>query len=266
MQCLCDFHIHSTLSGDGKSDLLDQVRACWEAGVRWVCFTEHIDYGTSSGDFLVDFHLYRQKIEAARAAFPGMTIGMGLELGDTQEDRANVIAQADAVPLDYKLLSRHKVGGVDPYDADIFFAHRTRGQAVVDYLDAIYRSVTAFPDYDALSHLGYVFKFVQSPEFPPLRYCDDPDRIDAILRFLIENGKALEVNTSRWRRFGDGMPGRDILARYRELGGELLTLGSDAHATDSAAQGFAAALEQIQGLGFRYLAAFSARERTMLPL
>ena len=49
MQCLCDFHIHSTLSGDGKSDLLDQVRACWEAGVRWVCFTEHIDYGTSSG-------------------------------------------------------------------------------------------------------------------------------------------------------------------------------------------------------------------------
>ena len=195
MQCLCDFHIHSTLSGDGKSDLLDQVRACWEAGVRWVCFTEHIDYGTSSGDFLVDFPLYRQKIEAARAAFPGMTIGMGLELGDTQEDRANVIAQADAVPLDYKLLSRHKVGGVDPYDADIFFAHRTRGQAVVDYLDAIYRSVTAFPDYDALSHLGYVFKFVQSPEFPPLRYCDDPDRIDAILRFLIENGKALEVNT-----------------------------------------------------------------------
>ena len=79
MQCLCDFHIHSTLSGDGKSDLLDQVRACWEAGVRWVCFTEHIDYGTSSGDFLVDFPLYRQKIEAARAAFPGMTIGMGLE-------------------------------------------------------------------------------------------------------------------------------------------------------------------------------------------
>ena len=185
MQCLCDFHIHSTLSGDGKSDLLDQVRACWEAGVRWVCFTEHIDYGTSSGDFLVDFPLYRQKIEAARAAFPGMTIGMGLELGDTQEDRANVIAQADAVPLDYKLLSRHKVGGVDPYDADLFFAHRTRGQAVVDYLDAIYRSVTAFPDYDALSHLGYVFKFVQSPEFPPLRHCDDPDRIDAILRLSL---------------------------------------------------------------------------------
>ena len=60
--------------------------------------------------------------------------------------------------------------------------------------------------------------------------------------FLIENGKALEVNTSRWRRFGDGMPGRDILARHRELGGALLTLCSDAHATASAAHGFAAAL------------------------
>ncbi|MGI5884614.1 MAG: histidinol-phosphatase HisJ family protein [Candidatus Spyradocola sp.] len=266
MQCLCDFHIHSTLSGDGESDLLDQVRACRDAGVRWVCFTEHIDYATSMGDFLVDFPAYREKIEAARAAFPDMTIGMGLELGDTREDRANVIAQSNAVPLDYKLLSRHQVGGVDPYDADIFFAHRTREQAVVDYLDAIYESVQAFPDYDALSHLGYVFKFVQSAEFPPLRHCDDPDHIDAILQFLIEHGKALEVNTSRWTRFGDGMPGRDILARYRELGGELLTLGSDAHATSGVAQGFTAAVEQIRALGFRHLAAFAGRKRTMLPL
>ena len=266
MPCLCDFHIHSTLSGDGRSDLLDQVRASREKGVKWLCFTEHIDYATSEGDYLVDFPLYQQKIAEARAAFPDMTIGIGLELGDTREERADVIAQSDRIPLDFKLLSRHKVGGIDPYEAERFFAHRTRAQAVEDYLDAIWESLNAFPDYDALSHLGYVFKFVQSPEFPPLRYDDDPDRLDAILRFLIENGKALEVNTSRWRRFGDGMPGKDILARYRGLGGELLTLGSDAHDTASAAQGFDAAIEQIRALGFRHLTAFAGRQRRMLPL
>ena len=74
-----------------------------------------------------------------------MTIGMGLELGDTQQDRANVIAQADAVPLDYKLLSRHKVGGVDPYDADIFFAHRTRGPAPPRALPRRWSSSRASP-------------------------------------------------------------------------------------------------------------------------
>ena len=266
MQAFCDCHIHSTLSQDGRSPLLDQVRACRAAGVMRVCFTEHIDLNTSTGDFLVDFDEYQRLIAQARADFPDMTIGIGLELGDTSRDRARVLAYAETIPLDFKLLSRHQVGGVDPYDADIFFAHRTRQQAAVDYVEAVWRSVQAFPDYDALAHLGYVFKFAQETGFAPLQHADHPDVIDAILRHLIEHGRALELNTSRWNRFGDGMPGRDIFARYRELGGEMVTLGSDAHDTAGVAQGFGPATEQLRGLGFRYLTTFAARKPVMLPL
>ncbi len=262
----CDFHIHSRLSLDGESLLIDQVRASREQGVRWMCFTEHIDLNTEEGDFLVDFPEYIRQIEAARAAFPDMKIGIGLELGDTTEDRPNVIRYADAIPLDFKLLSRHKVGGIDPYYGDKFFAYRTRAQAAHDYVDAVYRTATQFPDYDALAHIGYVFKFVQSEGFPPLRYEDEPDKLDAILRFLIEHGKALEMNTSRWNRFGDGMPGRDLFARYRELGGEMVMLGSDSHVIDTVAQGFGPACEQLRALGFRYLTAFEQRKPMMLPL
>ena len=169
-------------------------------------------------------------------------------------------------PPAFKLLPRHKVGGIDPYYGDKFFAYRTRAQAAHDYVDAVYRTATQFPDYDALAHIGYVFKFVQSEGFPPLRYEDEPDKLDAILRFLIEHGKALEMNTSRWNRFGDGMPGRDLFARYRELGGEMVTLGSDSHVTDTVAQGFGPACEQLRALGFRYLTAFEQRKPVMLPL
>ena len=123
--------------------------------------------------------------------------------------------------------------------------------------------MTQFPDYDALAHIGYVFKFVGSRDFPPLCCADAPDLMDAILRVLIERGKALEYNTSRWDVFEDGMPGRDVLARYRELGGELVTVGSDAHEEDRVAKGFAQAADALAALGFRYIATYERRKLVM---
>ena len=266
MRAFCDYHIHSSLSLDGISALMEQVRASRAAGVAKICFTEHIDLDMPGGDFTVDFAEYARQIAEARAAFPGMFIGIGLELGDTTGTRERVVALSNALPLDYKLLSRHLVGGIDPYDADAFFAHRTRAQAAQEYLEAVWRSVVSFPDYDALAHLGYVFKFVQGKGFPPRGRADAPDVLEAILRHLVQNGKALEVNTSRWNAFGEGMPGREILRRYRELGGELVTLGSDAHETGKVAQGFPQAAEQLKDLGFPYLATFEARRLVMEKL
>lgn len=263
MQRYCDYHIHSTFSGDGRDDLLSQVKASRDAGVYTLCFTEHIDLDQAGGDFTVDFPAYRKAIEGARAAYPDMSIYIGLELGDTAETRDRVVELTHALPLDYKLLSRHAVGGVDPYFGDAFFEHRTRAQAADDYVSAVYDSVLGFPDYDALAHLGYVFKFVQGEGFPPLRYIDCPDLIDAILRHLVQNGKALELNTSRFNAFGDGMPGVDTFRRLRQLGGELVTLGSDAHETKDVAQGFAPAVAQLKDIGFDYITTFVGRKPVM---
>ena len=96
-----------------------------------------------------------------------------------------------------------------------------------------------------------------------LRYDDAPDLIDAVLRVLVQNGKALEYNTSRFDVFADGMPGRDVLARYRELGGELVTVGSDAHEEDRTAKGFIEAAEALTELGFSYIATYEQRKLVM---
>lgn len=266
MQGFCDQHIHSALSLDGRSPILEQVRACRDAGVTQVCFTEHIDFGTQDGDFTVNFDEYVRQIEQARAAFPDLCIRVGLELGDTEESRGRVLEQSNVLPLDFKLLSRHLIGGMDPYFGMEFFAHRSRAQAAHEYCQAVYETVTRFPDYDAVAHIGYVFKFAQGDGFPPLRYRDEPDLIDATLRFMAEHGKALEVNTSRWERFGEGMPGKDILMRFRELGGERVTIGSDAHDTAGVAQGFAQAVECIKACGFSHLAVYERRKAKMVRL
>lgn len=266
MKNYCDYHIHSTLSLDGISTMAEQVAACRAAGVTKVCFTEHIDYDCNGRDFMVGFERYQKSIEEVRAQFPDMHILMGLELGDTTRDRAKVVELSNALPLDFKLLSRHQVDGVDPYMGDKFFEHRTRAQAAHDYCEAVYRTVTLFPDYDAVAHIGYVFKFATGDGFPPLRWQDEPDLLDGTLRFMAEHGKALEINTSRFIKFGDGMPGVDILKRFRELGGEFVTLGSDSHQVDTVAQGFDEVTERIKACGFDYLATYEQRKRVMWKL
>lgn len=262
----CDYHIHSTLSLDGISNMCEQVRACRDAGVTKICFTEHIDYDCNGQDFLVDFEEYQRRFDEAKAAFPDVQLFMGLELGDTTRDREQVAKLSDVLPLDFKLLSRHQVDGVDPYMGDKFFEHRTRAQAAHDYCEAVYRTVTLFPDYDAVAHIGYVFKFATGDGFPPLRWEDEPDLLDATLRFMAEHGKALEINTSRFVKFGDGMPGMDILKRFRELGGEYVTLGSDSHQVETVAQGFGEVTQRIKACGFDYLATFEARKPVMWKL
>ena len=262
MKEYCDNHIHSFLSLDGRALLIEQVRASREKGVFHLCFTEHIDINHPSGDFLVDFPSYYRQIREAREAFPDMDIGMGLELGDTRETRQQVVEMGNALPLDFKLLSRHQVGGIDPSDVEEFFdqAGRTRDAAAKEYVQDVLDSVLHFPDFDAVAHIGYVFKFTYDRGYGSLTYKDAPDELDAIFRFLIENGKALEVNTSRFDQFGEAIPGKSILKRYRELGGEIITLGSDSHRCDRVALGFPEATQQLSSLGFKRITFFMNRE------
>ena len=91
--------------------------------------------------------------------------------------------------------------------------------------------------------------------------------IDPVLHCLIEHGKCLEVNTAGLKYgLGETNPAKDVLRRYRELGGELLTIGSDAHAPEHIAYDFPVVCEMLHALGFRYYAVFSQRKREMLRL
>ena len=94
----------------------------------------------------------------------------------------------------------------------------------------------------------------------------DEKQAEQIVIQAVENGKALEINTSRFIKFGDGMPGMDILKRFRELGGEYVTLGSDSHQVETVAQGFAEVTQRIQTCGFDYLATYVKRKAEMWKL
>ena len=232
---LADYHLHSRHSFDSTEEVAAICRAALAAGLAEICLTEHIEphHPDPACDVPPVFTDWLADVAAARAAFPQLRVRVGLEIGDNPPHRQEIYRTLDALPLDFRLLSLHLVDDVDPYDAARFFAGRTQEQAYARYVQAKLESVMHFTDYDALAHLGYCGKFAPfAPEIRPLRWHHAPDHLDLLLRNLAQAGKALEINTSGLKQTDSPIPGWDILRRFAELGGEFVTLGSDAHAAD----------------------------------
>ena len=224
-------HLHTTHSMDGRQTVMALFTRAAELGLDEICLTEHIEPGhpTPGADRPPDFAVWLKEIETAREKFPRLIIRAGLEIGDNAPIRKSIYETLDALPLDYRLLSLHLVNGLDPYEA-AYFEGKTQKQAYREYAERKAESVLHFSNYDAVAHLGYVGKFAPyAPEMMPFRYHHAPDELDAIFRFMAENGKALEINASGLKKTDSPIPGADLIRRYLELGGEFFTFGSDAH-------------------------------------
>ena len=263
-----DYHTHSRYSYDSQQSLEALAAAAEAAQVEELCVTDHIDLGYCSpeGNALPDLADRHRAILALRQAHPGLVIREGIEIGDYPATRRQMLDFLRPFHLDYHLLSLHMVDGNDPYYPS-FFVGKERDAAYRRYAETLAAAVAAWDpaDYDALAHLGYVAKFAPY-ENKPFRHGDAPEAIDAVLRCLARNGKALEINTSSLKNSPETMASRDILTRFRALGGELVILGSDAHAPEFVGYRLADARRLALDCGFRYGAAFEGRKLTAYAL
>lgn len=251
-----DYHMHTRFSMDGISSMRDMSKAAVDRGLFEICFTDHIDKGHPHYDGPIDMDDYLQEIKACRALYPQITIRAGLEIGDNRLVRAEIHDLLAKTPLDFHLLSLHLVDGLDPYDPE-YFQDRTQTEAYRLYVEYVLESVLHFGEFDALAHLGYCGKFAPyGRDENPLRWRHAPDQIDMILRYLAQNGKALEINTSGYKRTDDPIPGRDILRRFAQLGGEFVTLGADAHQTEFVGYQFEEARQLAISCGLRWAVTF----------
>ena len=136
------------------------------------------------------------------------------------------------------------------------------------YLDELYE-IAGMDCFDVMGHIGYTQRYMTRQGFP-LRYTPDEygEQLRAILRRLIENGRGIEVNCSGLRPgdIGETFPNREILTLYRELGGEIITVGSDGHRTAHASLGIADGYQLLSALGFRYVTTFSRRKPEFVRL
>lgn len=266
---LGDVHTHSLCSPDGAFSMLEMARAAREAGLTYLCITDHCDLLDLNGAFTPhqDWESVRVAFAEAKAAAPqGLTLSLGVELGEAYEDPA--VARgilATGPELDFVIGSVHNfhalMGKQDFYNADYSDLELCHA-ALVDYLGSL-ETLADLPDcYDTMAHILYPLRYMRGRAGQDISFAqrDYPQRLEVILRKVAQAGKALEVNTWRGRTVDEWEP---LLRQFKDLGGEYVTVGSDAHHVNDVGKGVAEAYELMKACGYRYTAIFQGRRPCM---
>ena len=261
---MIDYHIHTSLSTDCSISMMQMAKAASEKGLSEICFTDHIDFDFPNGEYMVDFDDYKKQFEKTIATFPSINIRKGIEAGIEPQSFHRYAQLFAGQELDYVVGSVHVVFGYDPYFPALWNDYSKKA-AFDEYARLSVRCLEAIDVFDVLGHLGYIGKYCPHEE-RLFKYSDYTDIVDTILKKLIEKSRGLEINTSGLVRTGDYTPEKPIIERYFELGGEIVTIGSDAHSADSV--GFAAieTLEYLKHTGFKYVCAFDKRKPRFIPI
>ena len=266
MPITADYHIHSYFSGDSDTPMESMIQTAIQKGLKHICFTEHQDFdfpyevtGDTPGmwDLNADSYLYellkmRDKYDSQ------IKIRFGLELGmQPQSVRKNLIFAREH-EYDFIIASSHICNGMDPY-YPAFYEGRTEEEAMCEYFNSILANIKLFHNFDVYGHLDYIVRYMPNKD-KFYSYETYKDIIDPILSYLIENEKGIEVNTAGLvKGLKNPNPCKDIIKRYRELGGEIITIGSDSHTPDTLGAYFDKAAEILTDCGFKYYCVFADR-------
>ena len=237
-----DYHLHSRVSFDSVCAPADIAEAAKKAGLKEICFTDHYDFNDVFKDKRDLFTIEAYRAEYDPISSPKLKIRHGVELGLTTWNQKELDDLLDLYDFDFVIGSVHFAGGYDPYYEE-FWTHNGIDSAFEKYLLKSLECVQKQNNFDVLGHLNYVCKSEHSPTRKPLYYKDYADLCDEIMKVLIHNGKGMEINTSGVDRVGDFLPSLDFIKRFRELGGEVITVGSDAHDASRVGQYITEALE-----------------------
>lgn len=286
-----DCHMHTSFSSDSKTPPEAQIERAIELGMRGICVTDHMDREfpnreRSGMDFEFDPKEYFRRMEELREKYRDrieLLIGIELGLRNEPECRERINSWYDRLledyPFDLTIGSTHCLEFTDPYYSSPYWDEKDAKTGIRVYLEAVLENITRFDGYDTVGHLDYLIRYI--PEYrlvlpgregtAGLNEIYDPedysDLIDEILKYLINNDKALEVNTAGLK-YGLGYPHPQtkILKRYRELGGEMITIGSDGHRPEHICYGFGETREMLIDAGFKYQCVFKGRRPVMVEM
>ena len=272
MPILADYHMHSSFSGDSRAPMQDMAARAIALGYQEICFTEHMDlhYPASEecpeGMFLLNTDSYLYDLLRAREKFgEQINIKFGVELGLQPDYLKEISDYARSYDFDFIIGSTHVVQHQDPAFPSYYEGISTE-EGYRAYFNEILTSIRSFTNFDIYGHIDYVIRYSKTKD---LNYCYEQyaDIFDPIIETLIANGKGIEINTGGYKAgLGVPNPTPDVIRRYRELGGEKITFGADAHKPEHIAFHFADAAAIAQEAGFRYYVRFKEKKPEYLPI
>lgn len=270
---LADSHVHSRFSSDSSESMEAIIETCMARGFQYAYFTDHhdMDFPVSESepdiDFQLDFEAYIATLTRLREQYAGrIEVRFGVEQGICPDVADRIAALSNAYPFDFVIGSSHLTSLVngDPYFPS-YYEGKTNIEAYREYFSSEAENVLLTDGFDVYGHLDYAVRYCPDPTFE-FHFDNYRDIFEVLLKRLVERGKGIEINTSGITKIGYPHPHIEALKLYRELGGEIITIGSDAHVKENIGFGFDTARDLMLSLGYEYYAVFKGRKPEFLKL
>ena len=275
---LADYHVHTEFSDDSVFALEDVCALAIERGIDEICITDHVDYDVRPDwdeyrrdpscakifegklSINVDYERYFPAIEAARERFaPMLAVKTGMEFGVQSHtaERFHALFEQHADAWDFIILSIHQVGNEEFWNGT-FQKGRTQDEYNMQYYEEMLRVVQRFDDWSVLGHLDLIKRYDAAGPWPDE---NARDIVAEIMKEAIRRGKGIELNTSSIRYgLSDLTPSEGILRLYRDLGGRVLSIGSDSHKPEHLGAHIPMMRERLQAIGFTEFCTFDHME------
>lgn len=262
-----DYHLHTDFSTDCDESITNIIEKAREKGLSSLCVTDHydMDFPVRPEEPLMDFDLdicrYYQIYHAlAKKLSPDFDLRVGIELGVMPETTNKLNHFVLNHPeLDFVICSLHVVDNCDPYYPE-YFEGKTDRDAYYQYFATLLSCVKEFQQFNVCGHLDYILRYGKNKS-KIFNIRDYSDIFRELFRILVERGKGIEINTgSLYRGLSFPHPHRDILQMYKDAGGEIVTIGSDAHHAEHIGYGFDVARKLLLDTGFQYYTTFRGQK------
>lgn len=258
-----DFHIHSDYSMDSKYLIEEMVLAAIDKNMKSICFTDHIEFDVTSNNIDIVFRTndYFKKVRQAKYRYiqeieilAGVEIGMQPHLASRYE---NFLKDN---PFDFIIMSVHTINGKD-INADKYTHNKKPIDALIGYYNYLYECIKSFNNYDIVGHIDYIDRYFDDFSVIP-NFEEYKPYVEQILKWIIQNGKGIEINTGGIKHGLDYYhPKVEILKLYKDLGGEIITFGSDSHNPETIGYGYRKAEKLLCSLGYKYIYIYKDRKK-----
>ncbi len=265
-----DLHTHTASSFDGNYSASLMCKAAVEKGISTIAITDHFDVDfykahrlemrqkTSYEDICYVQEAFADKIRVLR----------GIEMGQPTYDISLTEKSLVRYEYDFIIGSIHNLRGMPDF-GDLNYKEMAADK-IYSLLDKYFEEeliLAKWNGFDTLAHLTYPMRYIVQAGRDDIELGRYDDITDEIFRVLVSTGKALEINTSGLRQpIGKTMPTENYVRRFKELGGELLTLGSDAHFIEHVGAGIDEGYKIAESCGFEYVTYFENRKPIQIKI
>ncbi|MGI6677639.1 MAG: histidinol-phosphatase HisJ family protein [Dehalobacterium sp.] len=256
-----DNHIHTDFSPDGTASMETMVKSAISKNFQELVITDHLDFDSPTPDYCqMNLDQYVATFQSLKNQYEKeIRLRLGIEIGIQSHVIHLINRVLDKCPFDFVIGSTHTDNGIS-FSSEKYFYRTTTQTAYLRYFEIFLSNIKHLNNYDVCGHLDFIARYNPrgSKELNPQ---DFAELLDTILKTIIETGHGIELNTSGYNySLNRTHPSLDVLKRYRELGGEIITVGSDAHAPANIGANFKLAYELLKTAGFNYITQFIARK------